>query len=227
VDEATLRLSFPEAIAALRSKVPFPSTSWKTYSGQLQDVAFTVSKITQLSLLAEIQALVVHQLETGVEVDTFKSRFSDLLDKSGFNLANRGYRSELVIQQNLKNAHARGRWEQMRSPAIAKTRPYWQWNWADSRVPREHHKALDLSVFPANSEIFKAIQPPPFGCKCKVFALSERDLEREGLKVSKPPSLDSIREPGFGYGFAELPKEREQLLKEAKTRLPKAFADLI
>jgi uncharacterized protein with gpF-like domain len=228
MDEATLRLSFPEAIAALKSRIPVPSTSWAQFEGQLQDVVFQISGITQVSLLADIQALVIRQLEQGVDIDGFKKNFGNLLDKAGWQLkGDRAYRAELVISQNVRTSYSRGRWEQMRSPAIAKARPYWQFVHRDSRVPRPKHKALDLSVFPANSEVFKAIMPPPWNCKCTVHALSERDLKREGLKVGKPPDLDTIQEPGFGYGFSELPKERERLLKDAKARLPKAFADLL
>ena len=227
MDKSTLRLTFPEAIAALKSKIPLPSTSWRQYSGEVQQVAFTVAKITQLSLLADIQALVIHQLETGVEVDTFKARFSELLDKSGFNLANRGYRSELVIQQNVRTSYSRGRWEQMRSPAIAKARPYWQWQWRDSRVPREHHLAQDGKVYPADADAWAAIFPPPFSCKCTAHALSDRDLERLGLSVSEPPPLKDIAEKGFDQGFSELPKERDRLVAEAIKRLPPEFADLL
>ncbi len=227
MEESILKLPFPEAIKFMRKKIPLPSTSWRQYSGEVNQIVFSIAGITKASLLADIQNLIVKQLETGITVEGFKKNFDTLIDKSGWNPANRGYRTELILQQNLKNAHARGRWEQMRSPAVAKARPYWQFIHRDSRVPRPKHKALDLSVFPANSEIFKAIMPPPWGCKCSVHTLSERDLEREGLKVSKPPDLDTIREPGFGYGFSELPKERERLLKDAKARLPKAFADLI
>jgi SPP1 gp7 family putative phage head morphogenesis protein len=223
MDKATLRLAFPEAIAYLRNKVPLPSKSWETYSGQLQDVAFTVAQITELSLLADIQALVVKQLEAGITIEGFKRDFGNLLDKAGYNLGNRGYRTELIIQQNVTTAYSRGRWEQHKQ--VRDRKPYLQWRHRDSRVPRPHHLAQDGKVYPADSEIFKAIFPPPFGCRCSAFALSDADLDRMGLKVSKPPALKDVAEPGFDQGFSELPKERDRLLKEAKKRLPPEFAD--
>jgi SPP1 gp7 family putative phage head morphogenesis protein len=227
MDEATLQLAFPEAIVALKSKLPAPSTSWKTYEGQLQDVVFSVAQITQVTLLADIQDLVIRQLEQGVDIDGFKKNFGTLIDKSGWNPANKGYRTELILQQNTRNSYSRGRWEQMRSPAIAKTRKYWEFRHRDSRVPRPHHLKLDGMVFPANADVWKAIFPNPFGCKCTAHALSDRDLKRLNLTVSEPPPLKDIAEKGFDQGFSELPKERDRLLKEAKARLPKAFADLI
>jgi len=227
MDESTLRLTFPEAIAAIKSKVPFPSTSWKTYSGQLNDVVFSIAGITKVSLLADIQALIVKQLETGITVEGFKKNFNALIDKSGWNPANKGYRTELILQQNVRTSYSRGRWEQMRSPTIAKQRPYWEWRHRDSRVPRPHHLDQDGKVYPADAEVFKAIFPPPFGCKCTAHALSDRDLERLGLNVSEPPALHTIAEKGFDQGFSDLPKERDRLIAEAKKRLPSKFAALL
>ena len=109
MNEATLRLPFDKAIAYLRDKLPLPSTSWKTYSGQLQDVAFTVAGITKASLLSDLQALVIRQLEQGVDVDAFRKSFDDLLTKSGWNLSGgKAYRSELVIQQNVRSSYSAG-----------------------------------------------------------------------------------------------------------------------
>jgi SPP1 gp7 family putative phage head morphogenesis protein len=224
-NEATLRLTFPEAIAYLRDKVPFPSKSWKTYSGQLQDVAFTISGITQLTLLAEIQALVIKNLETGVTLDGFKRDFNNALDKAGFNLANRGYRADLVISQNVRTSYSRGRWTQLQEGRDR--RPYLEWRHRDSRVPRPHHLAQDGKIYPADADVWKSIFPPPFSCRCTAHALSNSDLERLDLTVSEPPPLKDIAEKGFDRGFADLPKERDRLLNEAAKRLPPEFANLL
>jgi SPP1 gp7 family putative phage head morphogenesis protein len=228
MDEATLRLEFPQAIKFMRDKIPLPSTSWLQYSGEVNQIAFTVAGITKASLLSDLQALVIRQLEQGVDVDAFRKSFDDLLTKSGWNLSGgKAYRAELVIQQNVRTSYSRGRFEQMRSPSVAKARPYWEWRHRDSRVPRPHHLAQDGKVYPADSEVFKAIFPPNFGCKCTAHALSDRDLERLNLKVDTPPSLKDVADKGWGHGFSELPKERDRLLAEAKRRLPPEFADLL
>lgn len=221
-----LRLEFPQAIKFMRDKIPLPSTSWLQYSGEVNQIAFTVAGITKLSLLSDLQALVIRQLELGVDVDAFRKSFDDLLTKSGWNLSGgKAYRAELVIQQNVRSAYSRGRWEQIQKGRDRK--PYLEWRHRDSRVPRPHHLAQDAKVYPADADVWKAIFPPPFGCKCTAHALSDRDLERLGLNVSEPPPLKDIAEKGFDQGFSELPKERKRLVIEAKARLPKGFADLI
>lgn len=227
MDEATLRLEFPQAIKFMRDKIPLPSTSWQQYSAELQEYIFVISGITRASLLADIQDSIVKQLETGITIEGFKKNFDTLIDKSGWNPANKGYRTELILQQNVRTAYSRGRWEQMRSPSIAKSRPYWEFRHRDSRVPRPHHLAQDGKVYPADSEIFKAIFPPNFGCKCTAHALSDADIKRLGLKVDTPPPLEDVADKGWGHGFSELPKERDRLLSEAKQRLPPEFADLL
>jgi SPP1 gp7 family putative phage head morphogenesis protein len=224
IDE-TLRLDFPQAIEFMRGKIPLPSTSWLQYSGEVNQIAFTVAGITKLSLLSDLQALIVKQLETGITVEGFKRDFSTLIDKSGWNPANKGYRTELILQQNVRNAYSRGRWEQIQSQRDR--RPYLEFRHRDSVQPRPHHLAQNGKVYPADADVWKAIFPPPFGCKCTAHALSDRDLKRLGLTVSEPPALDTIAEKGFDQGFSDLPKERDRLLAEAIKRLPPEFADLL
>lgn len=211
----------------MREKIPLPSTSWRQYSGEVQQIVFSIAGITKASLLADIQALIVKQLETGITVEGFKKNFDTLIDKSGWNPANKGYRTELILQQNVRTSYSRGRWEQMRSPTIAKQRPYWEWRHRDSRVPRPHHLAQDGKVYPADADVWDAIFPPPFSCRCTAHALSDRDLKRLGLTVSEPPALKDIAEKGFDQGFSDLPKERDRLLADAAKRLPPEFADLL
>ncbi len=228
MDEGTLRLTFPEAIAALKSKLPLGSTSWKTYEGQLQDVVFSVAGITKASLLADIQNLIVKQLETGVTVEGFKRDFGALIDKSGWNPANKGYRTELILQQNVRSAYSAGQYKQMTDPAIMKTTGAWLWRHRDSRIPRPTHKALDGALLDPNSDFWDKGGWPPcgFGCKCRVFKVSKRELGDR--KLQEPPAVSTIVDKGFGFIPGKTSAaQKKQLLKDAKARLPKAFADLI
>lgn len=225
MDLRVLQLSFTDAIAYLRQKQSMPTQKWDDLAGQYQDVAFTVAQITSIRLLDHIKELVEDHLQKGVDVDEFKEQFDDLLVQGGYKFPS--WRSDLVISQNMRTSYARGRWEQMRDPAVAQ--PYWEWRHRDSRVPRPHHKAQDGKVYPSDSEVWKAIFPPPFGCKCVAFPISEAEIKRRGLKVSQPPPLDEFKakDPGFGVGFAELPKYRQQLLTEAKKKLSPEIAKLL
>lgn len=57
--------------------------------------------------------------------------------------------------------------------------------------------------------------------------MSQRQLEKEGLTVSKPPSLKSIAEPGFTGFPKNLEEQRSQLLSDAVKRLPPNLARLL
>jgi hypothetical protein len=229
VDESTLRLTFPEAIAYLKAKLPLGSTSYKTYEGQLQDVVFAISGITQASLLADIQAIVIRQLETGVTIDAFKRDFNSALEKAGWQLkGDRAYRAELVIQQNVRSAYSAGQYQQMTDPAIMKTTGAWLWRHRDSRIPRPTHKALDGSLLDPNSDFWDKGGWPPcgFGCKCRIFKVSKREL---GDRIPQaPPPVSTIVDKGFGFIPGKTSaQQKKQLLEDAKAKLPNAFADLL
>ncbi len=61
------------------------------------------------------------------------------------------------------------------------SRPYWEYRHGDSAVPRPEHLAWDGLILPADDPWWQTHYPPNgWGCKCKVFALSARDLKRMG-----------------------------------------------
>lgn len=229
MDEATLRLPFDKAIAALKSKIPLGSTSWKTYEGQLNDVVFSVAGITKASLLEDIQALVIRQLELGIDVDAFRKSFNGLLEKSGWSLSGgKAYRAELVIQQNVRSSYSAGQYKQMTDPAVMKTTGAWLWRHRDSRIPRPAHKALDGALLDPNSDFWDKGGWPPcgFGCKCRIFKVSKRELGDR--KLQEPPAVSTIVDKGFDFIPGKTTAaQKKQLIKDAKARLPKAFADLI
>ncbi len=236
------KLPFDEAIAYYRAKLPLPSTSWDTFADAAQDFAFTVATVTEAELLNDVYSLVLSGLENGDSYGEFKKGFDQAIDKAGWNPANRPWRTNLIFMQNLSSAYSAGRYKQQTDPEMLRLRPYWQWSHSNSRVPRPHHLALDSKIFPADDPFWKTSYPPSgFLCRCRVFALSQRDIDREGLAVETPPQEtvaihdkatgerkrvpaingQPIAEPGFttAPGGSDA-QNREQILQRGLDRLP-------
>lgn len=230
------RLDFSEAIAYFAQKLNLDTDTWVEGQGIVQDAAFTVAA-AKGALLQEIRDAVDRALAEGKSVqeflkdfDTIADRWSDDWNRNG----NRAWRGQLIYEQNLRNAYAAGRYVQMTEPGVMKLRPYWQWRHGGSRDPRPAHLALDGLVFEAGKLPFHP--PGGFNCRCKVFSLSRRDLERKGLKVSSLKRGDMVEvlnpktgerqkvkleaDPGFGHiPGTSTQKQREAILRKLSPSL--------
>ncbi|MGL5923834.1 MAG: phage minor head protein [Chroococcidiopsis sp.] len=219
---------FPAAIAFFKSKIGLPSENWKTISEEYSAIAFTIATVTKVSILKDVQDAIAQQLESGVSPEQFRATFKDIMTRRGWSPNFSPYRVSLILSQNVRQSMAYGRWEQSEEPGFKQRHPYRIYRHRDSVVPRPHHKAQDGKVFPADADVWKAIAPPPFGCKCSFYNLSQRQLENLGLTVSKPPSLRAIAEPSLKPGFPEsLTEQRSQLIERAIASLPPNLAALL
>jgi uncharacterized protein with gpF-like domain len=179
------RLDFTEAIDYLAQKTNLDTDSWIEGQGIVQDAAFTVA-MAKGDLLQDIRDAVARGQSEGQSVQEFLKTFDTIADRYSDNWelkGDRAWRGQLIYEQNIRNAYAAGRYAQMTQPDVLKLRPYWQWRHGDSRAPRLAHLALDNKVFAADSLPFSP--PAGFGCRCQVFSLSQRDVERKGLKTAE------------------------------------------
>jgi len=239
------RQPFEKAIAFLRQKTAIPSTEWDQIWSEAQDYCFSVTGVTRADILADIQEAIAQALENGTPLSQFKKDFEAIATNKGW-LPPTGvdtpWRLALIFNQNIRGAYAAGRSEQLDDPDILAARQYRLYRHRDSMQPRPAHLALDGKVFLAQDPIWQSIMPVNgFGCRCAVFALSDRDLERRGLSISEPPketvlirdrqtgrtqqvpAIDGqpIAEPGFtnnpGRGIKE---QRDAVIEGAIARLP-------
>jgi SPP1 gp7 family putative phage head morphogenesis protein len=243
------KLKFKEAIAYFKGKIPLPSQSWDDLAQEAQDFAFTIAGVTKAELLNDIYSLILKALERGDSFEEFEKNFEAAIDRAGWNPANKYWRTALIFNQNLRSAYQAGRYKQQSDPEMLKLRPYWMWRHRDSRVPRKHHLALDDKIFPADSEFWQTCYPPSgYGCRCTVLAISQKEIEREGLTISTAttefvrirdkvtgkilgvPAINGkpIAEPGFTTAPGASRKEdRNVILEQAIARMPKQLQNQI
>lgn len=240
------QLPFEEAISFFRQKVPIPSTGWQDLQAQEHDWVFTVAGVTKAEMVADFQAAVDQAIAQGTTIADFQKSFDQIVADNGWTYrGERGWRSETILFTNIRTAYAAGRHTQMSDPDVLKDRPYWEYRHGDSRVPRPLHLSWDGLVLAADDPFWETHYPPcGFGCKCRAFSVSERDLERMGKSGPDEAPNDGTYEwtdkfgevhtsprgvdPGWNYTPGASPEsQRQTILKNALVKLPEELQSAV
>ncbi len=175
-------LPFQEAIDFFRGKVNLPTRHWDDLMQGMHARGFMVAGATKTELLSDFRSAVDKAISQGTTLAEFRKDFDSIVANHGWSYkGGRNWRSEVIFGTNLRTAYAAGRYKQMTDPDVASYRPNWQYRHGDSVVPRPLHLSWDGLVLPADSPWWKTHYPPNgWGCKCRAFALSDRDLRKLG-----------------------------------------------
>ncbi len=229
-----LDLPFDEAIKYFRNKIPIPTENWRQFEAEQHDFAFTIAGLTKASLLDDARYLVDRGIAEGASFDEFKKDFRKLIERRGWTptplpAGPKDYRLRIIYETNIRRAYSAGRYKQLNDPDILKSRPYRMWSHGDSRNPRETHIALDGKVFDATDKFWEVAHPScAYGCKCRAYSLSEKDLKRMGKKVEAPPDPYTVAEKGFQRAAGTTPvQERKEILKRGVQNLSPDLNKLI
>ncbi|MDP1681078.1 MAG: phage minor head protein [Burkholderiales bacterium] len=168
-----------------------------------QQAAFTVAKAMQLDLLQDIRAQVDSALANGTTLQQFSKALKP-------NLVARGWwgratmtdpltgedkdvqlgstrRLKTIYDTNLRTAHAEGQWARIQESKASF--PYLMYDGNNSEHPRLQHAAWDGLVIPADDPWWQSHMPvKAWGCKCRVIQMGQRQIDRQGLKVSDAPA---------------------------------------
>lgn len=185
-----------DAVAYLESKGIRPTRHWYDIWQEAQAKAVTVSGMTRLDLLEDVKKGLVDAVKNGKTGKMFIDDLAPILRAKGWTgkrqsinpktgeVTEKGpdlpARLSLIFFQNVQSAYMYGRYRAML--ANAEERPWWMYIAVlDSRT-RPHHRALHRKVFRYDDPFWKTHYPPNgFYCRCRVRALSDAQLEREGL----------------------------------------------
>lgn len=180
------------AIAYFKSKGYTISWDWWDTWQQAHTKVFTVAKVTQLDILRDIREELLAAMEEGLSLGEFQERLTPRLKARGWwgkaedpetgeeiQLGS-PYRLKTIYRTNLQTAYQVGRWESMKGNAD--NRPYLQYIAVMDRKTRPSHAALNGQVYHVNDPIWNTLAPPNgWGCRCRLRAFSQRDLERRGI----------------------------------------------
>lgn len=194
-----------KAIEYFQKKVNAPSWNWYDTWQSEHDKVFVVAKVTKMNILQDIREMIQKSIESGTTFRDFQKELEPKLKAKGWwgrqtietedgekeiQLGS-PYRLRTIYQTNLNTAYQAGRYKQLMDNIDR--RPYWQyWAVEDSRT-RPEHRILNGKVFRYDDPFWKSFYPPNgFNCRCKVIALSERDMERMGLSVESSEGMLSM-----------------------------------
>ncbi|UZR27435.1 phage head morphogenesis protein [Methylococcus mesophilus] len=178
-------LPFDEAIRFFRGKDLVPTDRWADVWKAEHDVGFMVAGAAKADLLADLHGAVLKGVAKGTTLAEFRKDFDTIVARHGWtgwkgesSDAGRAWRTRLIYDTNLRTSYQAGRWAQVQ--AGKQWRPYLEYKHSDlSAHPRPLHKSWDGLVVAVDDPWVQTHWPPNgWGCKCRMFALSERDLRR-------------------------------------------------
>jgi hypothetical protein len=175
-------LPFDEAIDFLRGKVNIPTEHWDDLWQGMHARGFMVAGAAKTELLSDFRSAVDKVISKGTTLEDFRKDFDRIVETHGWSYkGGRNWRTEVIFSTNIRTAYAAGRYKQMTDPDVLAYRPYWQYRHGASRVPRPLHLSWDGLVLPSDDPWWDDHYPPKgWGCSCRVFPLSDRDMAKQG-----------------------------------------------
>lgn len=202
--DAPATLSFDlrpaQAIEYFRSKGLRTTFAWQDMVGEEHARAFTVAKMADIDLLADVKASLEDAIEQGLSFQSWRDTITPLLQQRGWwgrravtdpltgetIVAELGSpsRLETIFRTNVQGSYAAGQWEQIQEQADVAE--YLMYDAIDDDRTRPQHAAWDGTILPVGHSWWKAHYPPNgWNCRCGVLQLSAEDLEDMGLRPNK------------------------------------------
>lgn len=216
-------LPFQQQIDYFTAKTPVPTARWNDLQREGHDTGFMVAGAVKADLLADLQAAIRKVMAEGGTLREFRKDFDKIVADRGWTGwtgsdtdAGIAWRTRVIYETNLRTAYQAGRWQQIQDGK--QQRPYLMYRHSHAVLsPRVEHLAWDGLIVRIDSDWVKTHYPPNgYGCKCTMFALSDRDLQRFGKPLD--PSIKSWTDPNTGKRYSlDPPDDGTYNWKDPKT----------
>lgn len=182
-----------QAVEYMMSKGMRFSWDWHDTWKEAHAKAFTVAKVTSAEVLKTIRAEVEAAIKNGDTQTEFMRRLEPRLKQLGWwgrveqedgkgPMLGSSWRMSVIYRTNLQSAYSAGRWKGMKENAEA--RPYWMYVAVMDSRTRPAHRVLHGKIFRHDDPFWSKFYPPNgWGCRCRVRALSPRQIEEQNLPV--------------------------------------------
>lgn len=185
-------IPFKEQIDYFHGKVNLPTRSWTDIYTSEHDYVFVVAGAVKRDLLVDLRGAVEKSIANGTTLEQFRKDFDQVVGKHGWQYqGERGWRTSVIWETNLRQSYNAGREAQMADSELRKRRPYGLYRHGDSAHPRPQHLAWSGTTLPLDDAWWATHSPScGWGCKCKKFMLSARDVKRQGLTIGPAPAIE-------------------------------------
>jgi SPP1 gp7 family putative phage head morphogenesis protein len=171
-----------DAISYLESKGAKITFNWHDVWQEAQAKSFTVSGVARMDVLEDIRGALKTVLAEGKGEKWFRQQLEPVLRAKGWWGKGAGgpARLNLIYRQNVQTAYQAGRYKQMLENAD--NRPWWRYVAVLDQRTRPAHRLLNGRTFRHDDAFWGSHYPPNgWNCRCRVQALSDVGLEREGI----------------------------------------------
>ena len=182
-----------EALDWFRAKGLRPGFSHLDVWREEHAVAFTVAKMLELDLLADVRDAVDRALADGETFRDFARRLTPILqDKGWWGSAEMidpvtgaarpvrlgsPRRLRVIYDTNLRTARAAGQWARIQR--TQDSHPYLLYTVGPSREHRPEHLSWHGTLLPVDDPWWKThFAPNGWGCKCRIRQVSQRERDR-------------------------------------------------
>lgn len=186
-----------DAIAYFEAKGYQITFDWHEMVGPAHAKAFTVAHAARMDVLEDLRSEMQQVLDYGYTEKRFVDALTPRLKAKGWwgkqvFVDGQGgarqvqlgspHRLRTIYRTNLSTTFNAARFKQQKERSDA--RPFWQYLAVMDSRTRPSHAALNEKVFRHDDPIWDSIYPPNgFGCRCRVRTLSEKRLQKDGLKA--------------------------------------------
>lgn len=175
-----------KALKHFKSKVPLPAETFKQLNDDLRAQAFTVTNWTSTNFLVDTQNSLTRALEKGESYGTWLKGAKEKFKSAEFREAVPG-QIKTVFNNAMLSSYSVQRYHGIM--AAESLRPFGQYKTMDDGKVRDDHVPLHDKIYELSNAIWNTLWPPN-GHRCRgwVKTLSQRQMDAQGLSVSKPVS---------------------------------------
>lgn len=223
----SFELPAKEAIKILKGQDVDTSGDWEAMMAFSGDRAFVISHVVNADILQDMLDGLTKALEEGTPFEEFKRNARDLLARRGWTGADaddeagqtadltEAWRLELIYRNNLQNALNAGR--RTGQLNVMDRRPYSVYSSVRDNRTTDECKGRDGVVLPTDDAWWDTNYPQNHHlCRGKVYTASERELTRDGLKISTDEYLATLPPPAKGFAQSPLDPYKPDTKKYAE-----------